>query len=264
MKLPSAVCNLPRYLPAGLEGLLVVLLLWQLAGLFWQVLTPSVQHGNLAMPLSAPAVSARSTQSLQDWFAAPQATVAPVTDLQLLAVVTGQCGVAVLRAPQASTVAVRLGEEIRPGSRLVGITASGVEIESHGQRHLLALPSKTASQASALVVAVPSAPKPAVQNRSLTRGQLSGLLRSGNLADWSRGLSSYRDGGILIDDPASQPLLSALQLRAGDVLKRVNGKAINQLSDISLLYNQLSQQSSVELSVLRDGSLQTLHYKIQP
>lgn len=264
MKLPSAIFKLPRYLPVGLEGVLVLLLLWQLAGLFWQVLTPSVQHGNLTMPLPAPVAHTRSTQSLQDWFAAPQATAEPVTDLQLMAVVTGKRGVAVVGAPQASTVAVRIGEEIRPGSRLVGITASGVEIERGGQRHLLMLPNKSASQASALVVTVPSAPKPSVQNRSLTRGQLSGLLRSGNLADWSSGLSSYRDGGIMVDSLERQPMMQALQLRAGDVLKRVNGKAIRQLSDISLVYNQLSQQSSVELSVLRDGSLQTLHYKIQP
>lgn len=267
VKLPAAATKCLRATPAGLEALLIVLLLWQLAGLFWQVLTPGVGHGNLSMPAPVPAAPAHTLQGLQDWFAPPaRETAEAVTDLQLLAVVTGRQGVAVLRAAQASSMAVRVGETIHPGSRLVAVTASGVEIERNGQRTRLSLPGQEAS-ATTLVTVVPAASavrSAARAGSTLTRGQLSGLLRSGNLADWGQGLSSYRDGGILIEDPARQPLLQALALRAGDVLRAVNGKAVRELSDISLLYNQLSQQSSVELSVLRDGSLQTLPYKIQP
>ena len=58
--------------------------------------------------------------------------------------------------------------------------------------------------------------------------------------------------------------MQALRLRNGDVMKRVNGREIKQPADISLVYNQISQQTSVDMSVLRDGSLQTLHFKIKP
>lgn len=267
MKFPPSVLNSLRFVPPGLEALLILLLLWQLAGLFWQVAVPGAKHGSLAMPTAVPAGRSLSPQALQDWFAPARTTGAaePVSDLQLLAVVSGMRGVAVLGAGQASTVAVRVGEEIRPGSRLLGVSASSVEIEQNGQRIQLALKSQGASQPAALVVAVQPAPQPAAaQNFSLTRGQLTRIISGTNLADWSTGLSTYRDGGIMLENLARQPLMQALQLRPGDVMKQVNSRPIRQLSDISLLHNQLSQQTSVELAILRDGSLQTLHYKIQP
>ena len=89
-------------------------------------------------------------------------------------------------------------------------------------------------------------------------------LQRGNLAGWDKGIASYRDGGILVENAAQQSLMQALQLRNGDVMKGIAGKEIRQLSDISLIYNQISQQTSVDMSVLRDGSLQTLHFKIKP
>ncbi len=267
MKFPPSVLNSLRFVPPGLEALLILLLLWQLAGLLWQVAVPGAKHGSLAMPTAVPAGRSLSPQALQDWFAPARTTGAtePVSDLQLLAVVSGTRGVAVLGTGQASSVAVRVGEEIRPGSRLMRVSASTAEIEQNGQRLELALKGQSASQPAALVVAVQPASRPAAaQTFSLTRGQLSGKMRGSNLADWSSGLSNYRDGGIMLESLAKQPLLQALQLRPGDVMKQINNRPIRQISDISLVYNQLSQQTSVELAILRDGSLQTLHYKIQP
>ena len=265
MKLPQVFIPWLRRVPLGLETVLVLLLFWQLAGLFWFAVSPKVQHGNLVMPQAVPDSHAVSTQNLQNWFSHTQPeTMAPAGDLQLIAVISGARGVALLGGVQASAVAVRVGEEIRPGSRLIGVTASAVEIEQGGKRQYLAFLNKSASSPAALIVAAPPAARSAVKSRSLTRGQLSGVLRGGNLADWSSGLSSYRDGGIQIENVSKQPLMQALQLLNGDVLKRISGRAIRELADISLVYNQLSQQAAVEVTVLRDGALQTLHYKINP
>lgn len=268
MKLPTAVVKALRYLPGGLEGILLLLLLWQLAGLIWWPVLPRAQPGNLTLPAAAPTAQGTSIDALQGWFAAPEAVTETVTDLKLLAVVSGARGVALLNLGPASTVAVRVGEEVRPGNRVVSITASAVEIERNGQRQRVLLEGQNASSTASVVVtpaAKPSiAPSKSTPVARLTRGQLSGLMQGGNLADWGRGLASYREGGILIEDLGQQPLMRALKLRRGDVIRAANGKAIQQLSDISLLYHLLSQQPSVELSVLRDGSLQTLPYKIQP
>jgi len=47
-------------------------------------------------------------------------------------------------------------------------------------------------------------------------------------------------------------------------MKSVNGRPINNLADISLVFNAFSQHSEVSLVVLRDGAQQTLRYQIQP
>lgn len=266
----TGLARLPRALEVGLA----LLLLWQLAGLFWQIAAPRAGHGNLAMPAAIPPAPRYAPQGLQGWFAPSTEDAATVpSDLSLLAVVSGQRGVALLRWGQASSVAARVGDEFRPGSRLVAVMASGIVVEQGGVRSTVALPRSASGTASIQVVAAPVAPaavpapapaptlKPAA---TLSRGQLSGGIQGSNLAGWDKGIASYRDGGIVIDDVARQPLLQALQLRNGDVLKGINGREIKQLADISLLYNQISQQAALDLSVLRDGALQTLTYKIQP
>jgi len=269
--------NLPRLplpglarLPRALEVGLALLLLWQLAGLFWQLAAPRAGHGNLAMPVAIPPAPRYAPQGLQGWFAPATEDAATVpSDLSLLAVVSGQRGVALLRWGSASSVAARVGDEFRPGSRLVAVMASGIVVEQGGARSTVALARSASGTASIQAVAAQTvaaaAPAPVAKPAvTLSRGQLSGGIQGGNLAGWDKGIASYRDGGIVIDDVARQPLLQALQLRNGDVLKGINGREIKQLADISLLYNQISQQAALDLSVLRDGALQTLTYKIQP
>lgn len=268
VKLPQAFYALLPRLPRSVEGLLLLLLLWQLAGIFWFVLSPLARHGNLAMPTPVPQARSNTT-ALQGWFEDVRSPVAAagVSDLTLMAVISGERGVALFGVPQGSPVAVRVGDEIRPGSRLVSVNANDVVIEQNGKRQSLELPRKGSDKDSALLKATPAADKPvaaAEVTHNLTRGQLSGFLAGSNLANWSSGLSSYRDGGILVEEFSKQPLLQALRLRNGDVIKSVNGREIRQLADISLVYNQISQQSSVDFSVLRNGSLQILHYMIKP
>ncbi len=201
-----------------------------------------------------------------------------MTDISLLAVVSGAKGLAVLRVANASSVAVRVGEDVRPGTRLVAVDASGIVIERAAQRSRLLLPQAVLRGASivphverdAQAISTHDSEQPAGtparegETITLSRGQLSGMLEGTNLVGWDKGLASYRDGGIAVEAAAEQVLAKVLFLRDGDVIQSANGKAVRELADISLVYNQLSQQPSVELSVLRDGSLQTLHYKIQP
>jgi len=226
---------------------------------------------------AAPSTPRTTSQGLQDWFTpATVASEVVPSDLTLLAVVSGQHGVALLRWGSASSVAARVGDEFRPGSRLVAVSASGIAIEQGGVRSNVMLARNASGSAAIQVVTAPSAalpapvpppaaaPPPPKSATVLSRGQLSGGLQGGNLAGWDKGIASYRDGGIVVDNVSQQPMMQALQLRNGDVLKGLNGREIKQLADISLLYNQISQQAALELSVLRDGSLQTLTYKIQP
>ena len=288
MKIPAFVLPLLWRLPLVLKGLLILCVLWQAAGLLWLVFAPWPQHGALLMPAPLPAAQALSSQRLRQWFAAagtdvPANASANATNLQLLAVISGQSGLAVFTQGPAQgsgeTLVVAVGEEIYPGTRLLGVQADAVDIESGGQRQRLALPAYLGEAGNVAAIQISPAANTAQRGMSalgssssvgaektltLKRGALSDILRQKNLATWGDGLSSYRDGGILIENVARQPLAQALQLENGDILQKVNDQAIRQLGDISRVYSAFGQAPSARLSLLRNGAPFVLNYRIKP
>jgi hypothetical protein len=269
--------------PRKLEMLLLLVLLWLSAGLFWQVFGPSRLHGSLAMPVSPPTEAPFIPTGLIKWFEVRQDAAQPVADLKLVALVSGPQGVAVIGGLPDGDKAVRVGDEIRAGAKLLAIHSRSVEIEQDGARRTLELPAAPDVDAVLVPVnkAVPaheagvmpppgiSAPvaqaaPPKAEAMAVSRGSIGGAIQTGNIADWNKGISTYRDGGILVEDAAIQPIAKAFKLNNGDVMKSVNGRPINNLADISLVFNAFSQHAEVELTVLRDGAQQTLRYQIQP
>lgn len=281
MKHLQACLSVLSRLPRWLEILLALVLLWQGASLFWLLFGPAQRHGNLAMPVPVPLEQPFIPSGLARWFEAPKTeAAAPVNDLRLVLLVSGRNGVAVIAGAPGGDIAVKEGGEVMPGTRLKTIRTRSVVLEQGGAERILELPAadvdsmvvpygkaanapSPAAPANPPPVAAPAAPKEAPPE-TVARGQLGNMMQSGNLGAWSKGLASYRDGGILVENADEQMLSKTLKLKNGDVMKTVNGRPISQLADISLVYNFFSQQSSVELSVLRDGSLQTLRYQIQP
>lgn len=262
VKLVSRLSGMLAKLPRWCEMFLFFLLIWVGVGLAWLILSPAPGIGNLGMPAQH-AARKQDAAALLAWFDSGKAEVvaAPPPDLKLIAVIAGARGVALLGGIEASTVAVRVGSEFRAGSRLLEVLPDRVVIEQNGARQEIVL---TASAPVGVLIA--SAPaqlsnKPAT---SLSRGQFSQIIQGGNLAGWDKGLSSYRDGGIQVDDAAVQPVAKLLKLQNGDVMKQVNDRPLKQLADISLVYNALSKNPSVEITVLRNGSQQTQRYQITP
>lgn len=286
--LQSCLLILSR-MPRKLELLLLLILLWLSAGLFWQIAGPSRLHGSLSMPASPPTEAPFIPTGLIKWFEVRQDSAQPVADLKLVALVSGSSGVAVIGGLPDGDRAVRIGGEIRPGTRLTAIFARSVEIEQDGAKRTLELPpmpdvdavlvpvNKVVPAHEAGTLAAPgagaAAPAPAaqaavappkVEAMPVSRGSIGGAIQTGNIADWNKGISTYRDGGIQVDDAQAQPIAKAFKLNNGDVMKTVNGRPISNLADISLVFNAFSQHSEVELVVLRDGAQQTLRYQIQP
>ncbi|WP_051710801.1 type II secretion system protein N [Andreprevotia chitinilytica] len=264
-----------------LELALAVLLAWVAAGLFWQLAGSRSDAVRLAPPATPPKAAEVAWGSAINWFGASESTQAQASSLpaQLIAVIAGndQSSVAIFSGVQASSVAVRVGEELQSGVRLVKVARDHVEIERNGARESLLLPQPTASGMSSLAPPssanglaagarppVGAAMPPDAPPIMLARGQLAAVLTTGNIADWAKGLSVVKDGGLQIDDVAQQPFARAIQLQNGDIIKNINDRPVTLLSDISVLYSVFSQQNQVALVVQRhDGTLR-LRYQIQP
>ena len=72
------------------------------------------------------------------------------------------------------------------------------------------------------------------------------------------------DGGIRVDRVAAQPFAVLLQLKDGDVLKKINRRPLERVADVSLVFFHFGQNPSVDLELIRRGVPMTQHYDIQP
>ena len=215
------------------------------------------------MPRQVSQASQVSRDAFLRWYGVDGNAVAEVLgDYTLIAVIAGKNGVALLKNGNTS-IAVRVGGEIRPGSKLVAVEPGQITIEQAGVRKELkfALP---ASAAASLIAKAELAPSRVLPTISLTRGQMAGMISGGNLGNWDKGLAAVPDGGIRIENAASQPLAKLLQLKNGDILKRINQRPLDRLADISLVFHHFGQSAPVDLVLVRNGALLTQHYEIKP
>jgi general secretion pathway protein C len=257
---------------AKVQPVLLCILLWLLAGLFWRVFEPSPQALRLILPAEISAQKTQDFSTAQDWFGNDKSAAPVVSTIQakLLAVIAGQngYGAAIFTGLEASAVAAQVGQSLQGNIKLVEIASDHVVLDDNGRRQTLMLEghnTPVATVGSTQAAAPNSAPAAAVATQTtLSRGQLAGAMQGANVADWAKGLSTYREGGIQIDNIAAQPFSRLLQLQNGDVIKTINGQNLAQVADISLIYTVFSQQPQVLLVVIRNGSSVNLQYLIQP
>ncbi|MFT3960306.1 hypothetical protein [Propionivibrio sp.] len=260
-------------LPAWLERIVLAVVCWQLAGLVWWVFAPG---SGGPQPVAARAAPARvdSREALIGWFGAEaKADAAAASEYALMAVIAGRNGAALFRGSDGKSLAVRTGEALDASSRLIAVEPGGAIIERGGVRQEIKLPQAEARPlfgrpGGAPAPAAPasaSAPKAAVLKPiRLTHGQMVAVMRGGNVAGWDTGLSGAPDGGIRLDRVAAQPFAVLLQLKDGDVLKKVNRRPLERVADVSLLFFHFGQQPSVNLELIRRGVPLIQHYDIQP
>jgi len=260
----------------ALIALIAVLLCWQSAGLLAQILGWQSSQPALVLPRPPASDTGAGRAALARWFTSTETgqPVSSTAGMQLIAVVAGKRGVALIGGIESTPVAVAIGKEARPGLRLVDVLADRAIFEQAGARSELAFPPEPLSITPApasIPPVTPLAPKPVKAeaevpklSSKIARGQLAGVAQGGNLGDWDKGLANFAGGGIRVTSASTQPLAKVLNLRDGDIMKRVNDRDLTQLADISLIYHHFSQSQEVTLTILRDGKPQQLNFKIQP
>lgn len=274
IKIPQPVFRIFRHLPKLLCTVLWLLVLWQLAGLLWQMITPWSTQSNLQMPTQWQGSAHVSDQALRRWFlndAKDNQAIPSENGLTLTAIITGENALAVFSQTSGGNIVVPIHHEIGPGRRLVGVFERKVEIEQSGKREQILLPLRDPDLSGFKSVeekpVLPSVKKAPVEKAGaiyIDRNALLGSLQQRNVADWGKGLSSYHDEGILIENVDQQPLAKVLQLRNGDVIRLVNRKKIKELQDISRIYYEVSNSPALTLTILRDGAQQVLSFRGQP
>ncbi|WP_297571987.1 type II secretion system protein N [uncultured Deefgea sp.] len=253
------------------QCLLGALFIWLFVGLVWQWLEPQSRTASLRLAAAAPKTQAFNPDAVAKLFATGAGQPAhEATQLSLRALVSGAQGIAIIDGLEASAVAVKVGDQVGAYGQLIAAQHDHIVLEQHGTQKKIFLPaaSMPLSQSAAPQVAHATAPQATPSKNeaavNLTRGQLTGMLQGGNLANWSKGLGTSAAGGIVVEQANQQQLAQVLQLRDGDILKTINGRPLNKLDDLSLLYGAFSQQNQLSLQIQRQDQSQTISYTVNP
>lgn len=264
-RLVSGIRSAAAHMPVWLGRLLLLVVCWQAAGIVWLVLEPASERVALAMPRQYAEEAIAPQEALLRWYEFADSAPGTVAgDFSLVAVIAGAQGAAVLKGSDGVGVAVRVGEEIRPGSRLLAVDPDRITIDQAGTRREIALPQSGARGGLVQPVTAPVGGKGAEKPFRITRGQMAAVLRESNVRSWDAGLSAEPGGGIRIQQVSLQPFARLLGFADGDVLKHVNQRPLLQVADISLISHYFGQHTSVTLGLVRKGAAMTRIYEILP
>lgn len=105
------------------------------------------------------------------------------------------------------------------------------------------------------------------QEFSIDRDRVEEALADvGNLMRQVRVRPYFEDGnpqGILLSGVRRNSIFEDMGLQSGDVIKGINGNPIRSVDDAMELYQGLRSERDVQVQIQRDGSIQTISYRIQ-
>ena len=250
---------------------LLVLLGWQLAWWTWHFLAP------VAAPAAAPATIAVSPEAARSLFgeapaAAAAAAGASNAGIRLKGVyaIDGKTlSAAVVNTGGKRDSAVRVGEEIQPGTRLASVHPDHIVISQGGMRGRIDLDKRIAmasARSNAAAAAMGFRLNVAARGGnaySLSRTELNTVLQDPRQMNFLGRIGMHPNGGVRLDQAPAGSLLSKLGLKEGDVIKNVNGQPVNSPGDLARLYQQFATLSQIRAEVIRGGAPMLLTYQIQ-
>ena len=262
--------TVPKRLIDALTFALLVLLGWQLAWWTWHFLEPMPA----AAPAAAPSTIAASPEAARRLFGeAPAATSAPSSNagirLKGVYAIDGKTlSAAVVNTGGKRDAAVRVGEEIQPGTRLASVHPDHIIISQGGMRERIDMERRTAALASKPRGAEEQGFRLTVATTGnngyrLSRTELNNLLQDPRQMSYLGRIGMHPNGGVRLEQAPGGSLPSKLGLKEGDVIKNVNGQPVNSPGDLARLYQQFATLSQIRAEVIRGGAPMLLTYQIQ-
>jgi general secretion pathway protein C len=266
----------------------LVLLTASLANWTWMLFQPSRQ----TMPVASPGISPPGTQiaenrldnllAIELFGHSPtvdeKSQNAPVTSLNLVllgVVAAGGESLALISVDGRDQQPFAIGEEIAHGAVLDAVYPDRAIILRRGTRESLVLQENMPSLPLSSVMPTSTATSAAISsgdikkiNDSLYRIDRN-MLKSqiGSPALLSQALIvPHSKGGFEMRNVTRGSLYEQAGLRSGDVIRKVNGQAINTLDDAMRVYREmggLDRLIAVNIDIDRGGQSQRLHYQLR-
>lgn len=280
----SEVISNPRvrqWLPGVLNGGMLLLLTASLAQWTWLMIRPPLPPLVLAPP---PPPAATDSFSLQPLLAAHlfgqvsqeltgrRLDHLPISSLNLVlagVIASGAGGYALISVNGQPQEPFAVGQTVTGGAVLQAVYPDRVVIRRNGALESLLLegadstmsPIEVDGPAAHAAVAPGEIVRATGANQyTVAREQLAAQMRTPDFLRQAT-LVPSSGGGFLARQVQPGSLYEKLGLRAGDVIKSVNGQPLNSAEDAMRLYQQMSGISAVQLEIMRGGKSESLYYQ---
>lgn len=264
----------PRWIANLLLIGLVVYFAWIMGRLTWMVVwTDPVMVGPQATAQASNAGQGQATPlAAYDLFGRPDAGTpvaeavrrsAPETHLRMrlegvLEATRPELSGAIVSGTDGSTAYYRVGD-IMPGNiELAEVESQRILIRRNGEIESLAFEE---SEGDGMVSQVEDVDYDSPE--AFVEDAQAELAAQGDAALQQYGLRPVEPGssqGYVYD--GSNPMLSALNLQAGDVITAINGQSLGDIEQDRELLNSWRDQPQIEVEVMRDGASFTVNYAI--
>jgi general secretion pathway protein C len=250
---------------------LICALAWQMAGMLWSFTSPT-QRRTATETRDTAGDWERARNLFGDADAAAANSAASTSGIRLRGVyaVDGKTlSAAVVNTGGKRDIAVRVGEEIEKGVTLAAVEADHIEISRGGVRERILLDRRIVAQRGGAGSANIRGFKLNVTRTgpnavSLSRSELNTTLQDPNQLAYTGRIGSGSGGGVRIDSAPTGSLPQKLGLMEGDVIKSLNGQAVNSAGDLARLYGQFGTLSSLRAEVQRGGQVVVMNLQITP
>lgn len=263
-----------RATPALVNSAVLVFVSYSLAQWTWHFAGPSrlATQASLSAPAARQAgfeLKGLQTANLFGVFrAANRAEVAldtlPRSAINLVlsgVAMRGAASYALISGEGQPETAYGVGEQVAPGVVLESVHADRVVVLRGGVREWLPLKEIGAGLPPGALSSATSAPA-APAGMVLDRQMVSRLLQRPEFLSQAT-VTPNPGGGFNVGQVQAGSLFERLGLRAGDVIRSVNGQAVNNMEDVMRLYQQFGTATDVSVEVTRAGAPQVLHVTLR-
>jgi general secretion pathway protein C len=176
----------------------------------------------------------------------------------------------------------RVGDQLMPGVTLQGVFGDHVLLSRGGVAEKVAFPELPQNgmgvSGGGMPAGMQARPMPNAQaaggfrlnvqntgpnSRSLSRSQLEESLSDVSQLGSLGRIGAAPGGGVSIEEVPPGSLAERLGMQAGDVVKQINGQAVNSPADLMRLYQEFDNAEQVNVTGTRAGRPLQLTYNVQ-
>jgi general secretion pathway protein C len=249
----------------------LLLLSWGLAQWTWRVWQPAVPvitgtGGTNAIDLGSLTKAQPFGPALPPARGADVPLMRSPMNLLLTGVAVRQSGgCALVVAEGGPEFALCTGEDISPGVRLVSVHRDRIVISRGGAREAVMLRDAEGSPGTSMAGAPTQSLLQSVgSNRHVVdRRQLQQQLSQPEFLKQALIVPNPQGGGFLVRELQKGSLYEKAGLRAGDLIRSVNGQPLTNMDDLMRLYRQFGSAERLLVDVQREGRSETLYYDMR-
>lgn len=160
----------------------------------------------------------------------------------------GGIGSAIIAGPDGVQQVYRVGDEVQPGVKLVGVAFDSVALDHNGAREMLYIDqSKTAPDAKAVLAANPVSAPPGAP------GPIAPLTVESAKAGiaFAPHAANGAVSGLEVQPSGDGSAFRAAGFEAGDVITAIGGKPVSAPADAAVLAGQIKPGASISVTVKR-------------